>query len=50
MVCFKTPLNPHADYWDLIIDNDLFEEIAKIRVRTIKDVNQVFEIVGINQI
>ena len=50
MVCFKTPLNPHADYWDLIIDNDLFEEIAKIRVRTIKDVNQIFEIVGINQI
>lgn len=49
MVCFKTPLNPQANYLDLIIDNDLFEEIAKIRVMTIKDVNKVFDIVGINQ-
>ena len=49
MVCFKTPLNPQAKYWNLIIDNELFEEIAKIRVMTIKDVNKVFDIVGINQ-
>ena len=49
MVCFKTPLNPQANYWDLIIDNDLFEDIAKIRVTTIKDINKVFEIVGIKE-
>ena len=48
-VCFKTPINPQDKYWYLIIDNDLFEEIAKIRVMTIKDVNRVFDIVGINQ-
>lgn len=48
-VSFKTPINPQANYLDLIIDNDLFEEITKIRVMKIKDVNKVFEIVGINR-
>ena len=49
MVCFNTPLNPQAKYWNLLIDNDLFEEIARIRVMTIKDVNKVFDIVGIKE-
>lgn len=46
---FKTPVNPQDKYFYLIIDNDLFETIAQIRVMTIEDVNKVFEIVGINE-
>jgi hypothetical protein len=45
MVSLKN--NFHNDYWILAIDNDFFEDIAKIRVNTIKDINNIFKIVGI---
>ena len=38
----------HNDYWILSIDNDFFEDIAKIRVNTINDIINVFKIVGID--
>lgn len=43
---FKKTIN--NSYWILIIDNDFFEDIAKVRINSIEDINKVFNIVGIN--